>query len=226
MPKFMTLKDHVYQYIADQIRDGKLLADAKIDEKVICEELNISRTPVREALIQLASEGILTNNTHRGFVVRALTATDLKQLYGVIGILDGAAASEACSHISESDINDMRFYLDSMDLAITSGNFDMYQKQQKLFHQVYIDKCGNDILIDSIESLKKKLLNTNYNKVESERVKAILSQTNGEHRKILELLTAGDKDEVFKYIAEIHWKPDYVEFEMLRNCKTPSKDKK
>ena len=56
MERFKTLKDHVYEYIAEQIRAGSLLPDQRINENVICEELNISRTPVREALIQLSAE--------------------------------------------------------------------------------------------------------------------------------------------------------------------------
>ena len=56
MPKFKTLKDHVYDYIAEQIMEGRLRPSEKINETAICEELSISRTPVREALIQLAGE--------------------------------------------------------------------------------------------------------------------------------------------------------------------------
>ena len=58
---FKSLKDHVYEYIASLIREGRLVAEEKINENQICSELNISRTPVREALIQLAAEDVLEN---------------------------------------------------------------------------------------------------------------------------------------------------------------------
>lgn len=215
MNRFMTLKDHVYEYIAEQIHDGNLLPEEKIDEKVICDELNISRTPVREALIQLASEGILTNNSRKGFIVRSLSAEELKELYGVIGILDGAAAGMACEYLSESDLKDMDFYTDSMNIAIESCNFEMYQKQQKMFHQVYINKCGNSVLISTIASLKNKLLNTNYSKEIPSKAQEVLRMTNGEHREIVKLFRERDKDRLFHYISVTHWQPDYVEYELL-----------
>ena len=83
MEKYKSLKDHVYDYIARQIMDGTLKPEQKINENVICEELNISRTPVREALIQLASEGVLKNRARKGFVVRALSEEEVAELYGV-----------------------------------------------------------------------------------------------------------------------------------------------
>ena len=63
MEKFKTLKDHVYDYIAEAIREGKLLPGERISENDICTELDISRTPVREALIQLAAEGVIQNKS-------------------------------------------------------------------------------------------------------------------------------------------------------------------
>ncbi len=220
MNRFMTLKDHVYEYIAEQIHYGKLLPEEKIDEKVICDELNISRTPVREALIQLASEGILTNNSRKGFIVTTLSAEDLKELYNVIGLLDGAAASKACENLTEGDIKDMAFYVDSMALAIDSGNFEMYQRQQKLFHQVYIDKCGNSVMISTIASLKNKLISTNYDRDTIARVQEVLRRTNEEHRRILELFREKNENGLFEYIYLTHWQPDYVEYELLESVRS------
>lgn len=93
MERFKTLKDHVYEYIAEQIRAGSLLPDQRINENVICEELNISRTPVREALIQLSAEGILENKARRGFIIRSMSEQDVRELYTVIGVLDGYGRS-------------------------------------------------------------------------------------------------------------------------------------
>ena len=131
MNKFKTLKDHVYDYIADQILVGNLRPEEKINENVICEELSISRTPVREALIQLASEGILDNVPRKGFVVKSLSEEEATDLYVIIGDLDGLAARLACPNLEEKDFKDMQFYIDSMTLTIESKNYEMYLTQQK-----------------------------------------------------------------------------------------------
>ncbi|WP_312095119.1 GntR family transcriptional regulator, partial [Aminipila sp.] len=96
MYKFQSLKDHVYDYIADQILKGNLLPNEKINENKICQELNISRTPVREALIQLSSEGVLENVPRKGFVLRTLNPREAAEIYEVVGLLDGYASVLAC----------------------------------------------------------------------------------------------------------------------------------
>ena len=93
MHRFKTLKDHVYDYIAEQILLGKLQPEEKINENAVCKELSISRTPVREALIQLSSEGILDNVPRKGFVVKNMTEKEAQELYTIIGHLDGLSAA-------------------------------------------------------------------------------------------------------------------------------------
>ena len=215
MERFKTLKDHVYNYIAEQIRDGTLAPNQRISENTICKELNISRTPVREALIQLAAEGILENRARKGFVIRSMSRDDIGELYSVIGILDGYAAKLACGHLSQQDFADMAFYIDTMDLAIKSGNYDMYYKQQTIFHQLYIDKCGNNVLIDTLEKTKNKLLKKTYTEDEAESTKKVFYSTNQEHLQILKLFQAEDAEGLFKYLSEVHWMPAYAAYDMI-----------
>lgn len=215
MEKFKTLKDHVYDYIATQIRAGVMIPGQKINENNIYKELNISRTPVREALIQLTTEGILENQSRKGFVIRTMSEKDIEEIYQVIGLLDSFAASLACDKLNERDYADMEFYVGAMDLAIKACNYEMYYKQQLKFHQLYIDKCGNDNLIEMLESVKNKLLKQNYNRNGDNDTQAILYQTNEEHKHILALFKNADKDALFHFILETHWKPDYALYDVI-----------
>lgn len=74
VPKYRSLKDHVYDYIAQKIQDGTLLPNQKINEAEICKKLDISRTPTREALFQLASDNLLQYIPRRGFIVTPFDA--------------------------------------------------------------------------------------------------------------------------------------------------------
>lgn len=215
MNKFKTLKDHVYDYIAEEILKGNLLPDEKINENKIVEELSISRTPVREALIQLSSEGILENVPRKGFVVKRLTEKEANELYVIIGILDGLAAKLACPALAESDYKNMEFYIDSMDLALKAKNYEMYLKQQKIFHQIYIDKCGNTSLIEQIMKLKNKFIKRSYLDDMSGQVNQILLATNDEHRKILELFKNQDVNGVEKYLSSVHWAEENSHFDLM-----------
>ena len=193
MERFKTLKDHVYDYIAEAIREGKLLPGQRISEGDICAELDISRTPVREALIQLAAEGVIQNTSRKGFT----------------------AARLACDHLTRQDYADMSFYIDSIDLAIKACNFEMYHKQQLAFHDIYIYKCGNKSLISFIETAKNKLISKVYTDAVEENAMDVLFAVNEEHRQILALFKAGDKEGVYKYIAEKHWVPIYTKDDVI-----------
>lgn len=215
MERFKTLKDHVYDFIAEEIREGKLLPGQRISENDICKELEISRTPVREALIQLAAEGVIENKSRKGFTIKTITVKEITELYTVIGALDATAAKLACSNLSKHDYADMAFYIESIDLAIKAENFEMYHKQQIAFHQVYIHKCGNKTLIGFIETAKNKLISKIYTDSVQGNAAQVLYSINDEHRRILELFKAKDEDGVFRYIAEKHWVPIYTDSDII-----------
>lgn len=208
MYKFQSLKDHVYDYIADQILKGNLLPNEKINENKICQELNISRTPVREALIQLSTEGVLENVPRKGFILKALNSKEAAEIYEVVGILDGYAAVLACPRLSEKILKDMEFYIDSMDLAISSGNYEMYYKQQEIFHELYLMECGNSTLIESLLKLKNKFMTKNYDLSQIDDEKKILYETNNEHREMLRLFREKKELELEQYIRKVHWEPE------------------
>lgn len=215
MYKFMTLKDHVYQYIAQQISKGELVPGEKINENEICRELNISRTPVREALIQLSSEGVLESLPRKGFVIKQMGESEARQLYQVIGALDGLAAQLACSALTDKQLKDMSFYIDSMELAINSGNYEMYYKQQEIFHDIYISECGNDVLIRTLSQLKNKFVSKKYDLSADVKGREVLQMTNSEHRTILELFQKKDGKGLREFLQQTHWNPDLACSEVI-----------
>lgn len=220
MRKFLSLKDHVYQYIAEKISKGELVPGKKINENEICQELSISRTPVREALIQLSSEGVLENLPRKGFVIKQMEENEARELYQVIGALDGLAAQLACPCLTDRHLKDMAFYIDSMDLAINSDNYEMYYKQQENFHDIYISECGNDVLINTLSQLKNKFVSKKYDLAADSRGKEILQTTNREHRQILDLFCQKDGQGLKIFLQETHWNPDLSTTEVTGPAKT------
>lgn len=210
---FKSLKDHVYDYIASEMSDGTLKPNDKINEAKVCDILKISRTPVREALIQLASEGIINMVPRKGFYINEVTIQDAINLYLVVGNLDGLAARLSCPLLTEDDYTEMQYYIDSMNLAINSNKFDAYVQQQKIFHEIYISKCDNSILIDTISKLESKFISRNYTHTENPSMSADLHETNKEHRKILSLLKDKKANEAEEYISKVHWIVDNAHFD-------------
>ncbi|MCR4724997.1 MAG: GntR family transcriptional regulator [Clostridia bacterium] len=213
MAETATLKDRVYAYIVDHIARGDLRAGNKINEAAVCEELGVSRTPVREALILLASEDILESYPHKGFVIKPLTDRDVEELYEIIGALDGLTARLACGKLSEPVLKEMEFYLLSMDLAINTENYDMYYKLQETFHNFYMDACSNATLVEMLRKAKRKLLKRRYDITDPEQKKQILLITNSQHKEMLAMLRGGRAEELEQYVRSVHWKPEKAVWE-------------
>lgn len=214
MSEFLTLKDHVYNYITKKILNGELQPNEKINENEIVKKMNVSRTPVREALIQLASEGLLENVPRKGFVLSHVDESTAKELYSVIGLLEGYAAKVVAPVITEKELKDMDFYVSSMELAINSNNFEMYYQLQGKFHDTYVELCENKILLDTLIQMKKKFVRKVYRKEGTDNMQQVLHRTNGEHSLILDLFRQKKYDELEMAVRR-HWNVDLAYLEAL-----------
>ncbi|CAM5209340.1 GntR family transcriptional regulator OS=Lysinibacillus sphaericus OX=1421 GN=LS41612_14505 PE=4 SV=1 [Lysinibacillus sphaericus] len=159
----------------------------------------------------MSSEGLLENVPRKGFVIKNLTTEEAKETYFIIGALDGLAASLAAPFLTEKHMNEMEFYIQSIDLAINTGNFSMYHKMQEAFHGVYLSVCPNKSLVNLLLQLQKKFLKNFAHSGEAELTKERLSQTNNEHRKMMELFKKGELAELERYMKEVHWNIDKAE---------------
>jgi len=215
MRQYLSLKNHVYNYISEKINEGSLHPDDKLNEVQISEELNVSRTPVREALIQLAADGYLENLPRRGFKVKKIDEKTAIEIYNIIGPLDGRAAYLSVDNITDRDIEQMEFLAASMDSAIEKSLFDKFYEIQLEFHNVYISKCDNEQLISLINQVKKTFIRKKYAIDENINMQEILKNTNSEHHKIIELFKARDKCGLQDYIRDIHWCKENAKFDTL-----------
>ena len=213
MSKDNSLKEQVYQHITSLIIEGKLEPNQKIDEEKICEELGVSRTPVREALLLLENEGVLLKSPRKGFSLKTLNEKQVGELYCIIGTLEGLAASLACEHLTDAILKEMEFYTLSMDLAINTDNYTMYYKQQLIFHDLFIDNCGNETLIAELHSLKRKLLKYDYTFDDLKEKKKYLLSVNKQHKTILDLFKKKDTSSLREFLEETHWAMDLAVFE-------------
>ncbi|HPX70112.1 MAG TPA: GntR family transcriptional regulator [Bacillota bacterium] len=207
-----TLRDLVYDYISAQIREGSLNTSSMIRETDLSAELGVSRTPVREALIQLASDGLLDNIPHRGFKIKPIDEKSAKELLGIIGQLEGYAAKLATKLLTRKDVDTMQLFIEAMDLAINHGDVEQYLKEQDSFHDVFLRASGNAVLHETITKLKRRLYRRGH---QDENQVAYLENLNLEHRRILELFKEQDADGVSAFLIKQHWSPEYGRDELF-----------
>lgn len=215
MRQFRTLKEHVYVYISDQIFLGKLKSGEKINESEISEALSVSRTPVREALIQLSCEGVLDNIPRRGFVLRGTSEKEATELYQVIGALDALSARCSYKILTDREYAVMERHIQSMYFAINTDDYGLYLQHQDAFHSVYLDACQNDILSETIKRLKNRFFTRGYDNIPDKDRKEYLRGVNAEHEEILRLFREKRIDELSSYIISTHWGPSNARVEMF-----------
>lgn len=213
--QFKSLRDHVYEYISEEILEDKLKPDERINETALANKLSISRSPVREALIQLSCEGILENIPRKGFVLSKLNEQEAVELYTVIGALDALAAKVSCDLLTEQDFAMMEYYIGNIDSAINIKNYSLYLQQQDAFHSVYLNKSENAVLSSTITSLKNRLFTRGTTNSTFEERKQIMMYSNDEHREILNLFKARDKEGLQHYIADVHWSLEHAHNEIF-----------
>ncbi|MDD7363799.1 MAG: GntR family transcriptional regulator [Peptoniphilus sp.] len=203
--EFLSLKDHVYNFIAEQIRLGKLNSNEKVNEQDICKQLNISRTPVREALIQLAADGFLDSAPRRGFRVKPLTRQEGEDIYRILAPLDALAAELAIDNLTQEDLNSMDDLVELMDFHLDRFQFDEYFVLQERFHDTYIEKSNNETLIHTIDRLQRRFIRQGLGMGENKELQTLLKETNQQHSHIADLFREHKIEELKEFLAHTHW---------------------
>lgn len=204
--KYKSLKELVYAYLYERINQGTIKPNEKINEKLICEDIHVSRTPVREALIQLEDEGYIKKVPRRGFIVREVTLEKIREIYEIIGSLEGLAASLAIDRMTGKDIILLETLVEKMNEAINNKKLHEYFKLQRNFHNVYISASGSEELYNMLLSLKKRFVKKAYFTRENDQGLYIaLKRFNDGHKQIVNLIKKSDKKGVADYLKEVHW---------------------
>lgn len=147
--------DFVQEKIREAIQAGRYAPGARIRETEVAEWLEVSRTPVREALRRLESEGILTFVSWRGVVVAELDRQQVAELYAMREILEGAAAGLAARHIGEAEIDLLEQLLERA--AETGDDAEKCAALNRKFHEVIYAAAHNRYLVQTLNTLRNAL---------------------------------------------------------------------
>lgn len=199
------LKDKTIQNIMNKIHEFEIAKDAIITEADICKMFKISRTPAREALIELTANGVLTKIPNKGYAISELSEQSKLEIFDLIGCLDSAAAKLAIPFLDNADFLRMLEILDMIDVAIKYKNYKKYYDLQEEFHNVYISKCNNEQVIKMLNRAKSSVSEFWKPNEQNDDTFVILGQVNQEHREILRMLEEKELCGLRNYIEDVHW---------------------
>jgi DNA-binding GntR family transcriptional regulator len=183
----------LYQEVAERLRQRiyahELPPGTWIDEQKLAEQYGISRTPLREALKVLASEGLVELKPRRGCYVTEISRQDLDEIFPLIALLEGRCAAEAVKRAKAADLTALRAIHDKLEAAARETRVDAFFEANQEFHRKIQELSGNRWLLSVIQDLRKVLKRS---RLHSLSLEGRLQQSLEEHRAILARMLAGD----------------------------------
>jgi DNA-binding GntR family transcriptional regulator len=147
--------ERVYAHILEQILSGALAAGTHLREVEIASALGTSRTPVREALMQLEAEGLVVTNRNTGAMVASFSRTDAEEIYWMRATLEGRAAGLAARRIDKDEIARLEALCGEMEALGEKGEIDLsiWGSLNTQFHLTLAAAAGSRVLLGQIRSL-------------------------------------------------------------------------
>ena len=183
------LYSRVAELLRKRIFAHELPPGSWVDEQALATEFGISRTPMREALKVLASEGLVVLRPRRGCYVAELSERDLDEVFPVMAMLEAKAAEVAAHRLTDDDVARLQTIHDDLERYASTDDADRFFEANQRFHTAVQELSGNGYLRQLIEETRKVIKLTRR---DSLRLAGRISQSLDEHRGILEALRARD----------------------------------
>lgn len=184
-----TLREQVADHLREEILSSRLAPGDELGEVALARSLGISRGPLREALGQLAAEGLVTIVPRRGAVVKSLTRREFIDAYQVREALESLAIKLAVPRLSDADKRQLHRMSADMERAAGAGDTDRFFEINRRFHASLVRASGNQKLEEVHGQLVAQMGRLMKQSVE---LRGGMQQSAAEHRAILEAVDAGD----------------------------------
>ncbi len=196
-----SLREQVYEYLRNEMHEGRLLPGSFIKLNEISERLGISKTPLRDAIIQLECEGFVTILPRRGVLVKKLSIDDVRNMLEIAGALESAVILSVFDRLGPAQVTEMERLNQEMIAAIHREDFDRYYKLNIQFHDVFLDLSENDALKQILLPLKQRL----YDFPRRTYIKEWELINCEEHRRLVEHIRRGERLEAAGLLQNSHW---------------------
>lgn len=158
----LPLHEDVVARLRDLIVAGEFAEDEHLSERMLCERLQVSRSPLREALKTIAAEGLIVLLPNRGARIATLSEQDLRDTFRVVGVLETFAAEEVCRHASDAriaEIGELHFRMLKYYALRDHGS---YFNTNMLVHEKIVEAAGNPVLLDLYRQANARIRRFRY----------------------------------------------------------------
>jgi len=152
--------------IADRLREmiieGELAAGTRLNERALCDRLQVSRTPLREAFRLLSADGLVRMQPNRGAHVVALSEKDIRESFEVMGVLEALSGELACQHITDQEIAEIQALTFEMQACHARRNLSSYYHVNRAIHDRINAAGHNELLSQVYTNINLRLQNLRF----------------------------------------------------------------
>ncbi|MGO1119083.1 GntR family transcriptional regulator [Rhodovibrionaceae bacterium A322] len=181
--------DRLYESVKSMAVGFDLKPGERVNEVTLAKQLGASRTPLREALNRLTSEGLLVFEKGRGFFCRQLDPKEIFDLYQTRAALEEAAIRLACHQISDQTLDELETFLDRTKPGDAAQDPRVLVDYDEYFHEQLIAASGNREMLRILHNLNTRIRFVRWIDMERRR-----SETQSEHRNLLAALRQRNAD--------------------------------
>jgi len=154
---YQLLRTQVYEHLREELKTEKLKSGMFISINKLAEELGITRTPLRDALLQLQAEGFVTFLPQRGIQINKISQQDIEDIYEMLGALDSRALLSVVGKMGPREIETLKKINEEMMRNISGEKFNRYWDLNTEFHNTYLKLSSNKPLLNQVNILRQRM---------------------------------------------------------------------
>lgn len=194
------LRTQVYEYLRNELKAENLKPGMFISMSLIMKNLGMSRTPLRDALLQLQTEGFITFLPQRGIRINELSQQDIEDLYEMLGALDSRVLLAVFDKIGSFEIEKMKTLNQEMQKNISGSTFARYWDLNTDFHNVYLNLSSNKPILNQINIIRQRLFEFG----KKDWIRKMREMNHHEHLIMIEMIEKGDAVQAADYMRDVH----------------------
>ena len=197
-----TMSEFIYISLKEAILGNELKANQRINENEIAERFHVSRTPVREAVFRLATEGFVRIDSYRRAIVKEISFEELREILEVLGALDKLAVSLAIDNMTQKEINKLEKITEKMEKICRLKTVEKYIALNAEFHNELWKSVPSKFLREILYLVRDKKERYSYARILLYRNPGFLDRSMNHHRQLMDAIKARDKEKLIKLIVE------------------------
>ena len=203
-----TISQSIHDYLRESILKNELKSKQRINEKEIADLFQVSRTPVREAVVRLAAEGFVEIISHREAVVKEVSYKDLKEIFQVLGVLDKLAIGLIVERIKPTELTQLEKMTNRMERAYIVSEVEKFIDLNYSIHEILWDslKNMNDFLMKELNYCANQIKMCSYPLTSAFKNPKIMKRSMIAHKEIIEALKNRNRQKLEAVVFD-HWVP-------------------